>query len=358
MLLKFRLLSLSLIIVFSSLAQTRTIVGRVFNAETQKPIENAHITIVDSDVRTFTNRLGFFQLEINPAEHKELTVEHIGYGGVMLPVPEGDRFQVPLRKEFVMMKPLILQLYPTPGMQISADEAAERKQQEPGIESDASVVGGIDSFYDYMGNAFVALPGIGDNDFNAAFTIDDSGKAVNLFLSDSALAIKAGVMKVFDSMPAWTPATQRGRNVAQHFVLPVKRVYVVDVNTDAFRVFNGFFASSYKYPVSAIRMGIEGLSHVEFEIDSLGAVDNINILYAISEDVGSEIRRVLAALPPEFGKVMGSPVGTTKFVLPVALTLDLTPRTFLPQYLIKSNGILLNTVNITARGITPGKRRK
>lgn len=76
-----------------------------------------------------------------------------------------------------------------------------------------------------------------------------------------------------------------------------------------------------KYPDSAIAEGTEGTERVEFIVDKGGSVKSINIIKSLSDDIDSEVIKVLKGSPKwKPATLNGSPV-SVKIVLPVEFIL-------------------------------------
>lgn len=83
--------------------------------------------------------------------------------------------------------------------------------------------------------------------------------------------------------------------------------------------FYTYISQNLRYPLQARRMGIEGAFLISFDIDSIGDLTNVHLLYP-NEDPGGiseEITRVLTSLPPAW-----IPADSTyNFILPVMFSL-------------------------------------
>jgi hypothetical protein len=94
---------------FPSIGQERILHGKVFDAETKKPLKNVAIAINGT---TFTNDLGYFEVVIDPARHKTILASRLGYKAVQIPVPPDDKFEFSLNKSYTELLTLNLATFP------------------------------------------------------------------------------------------------------------------------------------------------------------------------------------------------------------------------------------------------------
>lgn len=341
---KIKLLSWLLFISVSALCQ-RTILGRVVDAITQKPIENATVMVSNSNLGTFSNRLGFFQLEINPELHKALTIFHMGHAAATLSIPEQDKFLIPLEKEYIRLNRLNLFNYLKQDSAHHAKDVSVEKNGDPLIESDACYPGGMNGFYDHIGNTLALVFDPQDKEVNIAFTINEKGKAVDIFFSDSTESIQPAVTKAFETMPDWKPATQRQVAVPQHFVLPLIKRKLVPVGSNEMIGLGKWIQKNLRYPVHARKMGIEGTSYVEFKVGYGGEVTDVLVVQTIDQSITQELRRLFTTISSEVTRPIFEQSGPTKFIVPVIFGLEEE----LPQKPFRgvSDGVMLPAINVT-----------
>jgi hypothetical protein len=77
-----------------------------------------------------------------------------------------------------------------------------------------------------------------------------------------------------------------------------------------------------RYPKSARLTGTQGLVYLSFDIDTLGAMQNINIIYDIGQGCGEEMKRVLESVPANWYPAEN----VTTFILPVTFRLGDTKK--------------------------------
>ena len=357
MTLKPKLLILALLISINTFSQERKIIGRILDLETQKPIKDANIVISGTTAGSFSNELGLFELTVDASKHKTLIVSHIGFKTSEVLIPAGERFKFFLEKEYILLNQLNLNGYPRNLTSEPKSEASKAKDNSDFIvvESGASSPNGMDNFYDFIGNSLTSeLSQVYEQGFNITFTINESGQAVDLLLSDSTELVKSAVTKTFQKMPAWIPATQRQTTTPQYFILPIVNIDIPAVKSLDLKDFYSFIFHNIKYSAQARRMGVEGAVYAEFQVDNLGNVINIKLLKDIGADCGDEVRRVIAAIPTELTKSLFDKAHFNKFILPVCFGLDKPFKT--EQFTSDSDALLLSEVGVTAIGVVSEKR--
>ncbi|WP_178377065.1 leucine-rich repeat domain-containing protein [Chryseolinea serpens] len=299
----------------AAFSQVRLITGRLLDAETQKPVKGATVSVLDTTDGTISSPFGYFQIKIDPSKHKTLVVSHIGFKTADVTIPEADNFKFFLKKAFVFLQPLDLNLYPK-------DPTAMQPLQEQVApadlaEANATFPGGLDAFYTYIGNALSKeIPPLPFPNFTITFTIDENGKASNLAVSDSTHRVV--VERVFQNMPAWVAATQHGTNVAQHFSLPIGITPTAPTISISVSEFATYMAQNLRFPAEARSAGVEGVVYVQFRLDGFGKVISVMLLKDIGMKCGDEVRRVLLTLPPNLGMSLAAKTKASDFILPVS----------------------------------------
>ncbi len=358
MTLKFKLLILFLLISINTFSQERKIIGRILDSGTQMPIKDANVVILGATSGTFTNQIGFFELTIDASIHKALIVSHRGFKTYEIQIPAEDHFKLFLEKEYTLLNKLNLNAYPKRVANELTSEVSKTKNDSDIIivESDASFPGGLNNFYDFIGNALASeLPQVDEQGFNIVFEINESGEAVEISISDSTELVKTAVRQTFQKMPNWTPATQRQNRVSQYFLLPIISADIPDIEALDLKDFYNFFSENIKYPVQARRMGIEGAVFAEFQVDNLGNVISVKLLKDIGADCGDEVRRIIIATPIELTKSLYDKSHFNKFILPVSFGLDRPLK--IQQFTASSDALLLNEVVVLAIGVVRETRR-
>ena len=352
-----KLLALALLISSNIFSQEHKIVGRILDLGTQKPIKNANIIIIGTTSGTISNHLGFFELTIDTSQHKILIVSHIGFKTAEVRIPADGRFKFSLEKEYILLNQLNLNLYPkalTDGLEVKGNKTEDNSDLII-VESGASFPSGMINFYNLMGNALSSeLNQVGEKGFNIAFTINESGRAVGIFTSDSTESIRNAAIKVFDKMPDWTSATQRQNKVSQHFILPIVRLTIPDIKSLDLSEYYDFMSRNIQYPAQARRMGVEGVVYAEFQIDNSGNLTSIKILKDIGADCGTEVKRIIKAVPTKLTSSLLAKTNSVKFILPVCFGLGVPFKS--PRYSSPSDAFLLDALPVTAVGIEREKR--
>jgi hypothetical protein len=337
-------------------SQDRKVLGRVVEKETQKPVKNASITISGTTSMTSSNHLGYFELTIDISKHSAIIISCIGYKTMEVNIPEGDKFKLVLEKEYVMLNQLNLIGFPkTLSTTSTSPDQADVSSPSPAAETSAVFPGGFDQFQTSLGNALVAQLPASQSPFEIIFTINENGQPVDVSVSDSSTSVKEIVTTALLSLPHWTPATQLQKKAPQHFILPVIRRALPDVNTLDLTEFYTFFRREIKYPALARRTGIEGPVYVEFVLDGKGNPLSILLLQDIGADCGREVQRVIATTPPSTLKSLVDQAGVRKFILPVIFSLGKAKKATQP-YTPKSDAFVLNEVAINAGALVIQKR--
>jgi hypothetical protein len=203
---------------------------RVIDQQTKKPIKNANVVIFGTTKGTFTNALGFFKLELTPAQ-KKIVISHVSYVTEPIDIPENvNSFTVPLRKTMFLF-PIDLKEYPSKfdSTKIKKKEKKDLKQGEESwvvVEALADYPGGLQGFKDYFGNNFQYPESeLIKNDYGLIrleFTIDKSGDYKSIrCLPDSTGEICNEFKRILTVIPKWTPAEQRGEKVDQEMAFPI-----------------------------------------------------------------------------------------------------------------------------------------
>ncbi len=329
-----------------AIGQERKILGRVLSRETNKPIGNANIIILGTPSGTMSNAAGFFELSFDFSKYKVLLVSHIGLKTVEVPVPVEDKFMFFLDKDQVFLNEVFLERYPSSHSTIEdhIEESPSANADYFVVESGATFRGGMDNFYDYIGNVLVKrLSNKPTNQIQVLFSINADGKAFNVSVSDTSSVRLNEIISVFDEMPAWTPATQRQERVAQHFILPLAQGRAASQKRAAIYK---FIAENVRYPLQARRMGLEGSVSVLFKVDN-GTIVQLTILKDIGGSCGEEVKRALSSVPSELMRALDDPGGA--YVLPVNFGLEQDfEDSYKPSF---TSEILLSPIFVTAHGI-------
>jgi hypothetical protein len=338
---------------YAAFAQDRKILGRIFDAETQKPIKNASLVITDTTSRTFSNQLGFFELTVKSGTSQTLVASHIGYKTSQVPIPPEDRFKFSLEKEYINLIPLNLGVYPIKELvdQPQPTNKAGEVDSQGLVELDAQYPNGLIGFYGLIGNSLAAELPQGDiHPFQITFTVNETGQPINIHSTDSTSAIQAAVDRAFQVVPYWIPAQQKGNVVPQHFALPIVRYREADVTAMDLLPFYSYISNNIRYPAAARQAAIQGAVYVEFEAGNDGKLGGLQIVQDIGGGCGAEVVRVLTEAPADLVARLIEKTHHTQFVLPVCFGLQVPYK--IKKALTMRNGLeVLKEVEVTAIGI-------
>lgn len=326
--------------------QERKILGRVLDRETKKPITNAHVIIHGTGKGTASNAGGFFELSIE-ANSLFLTVSHIGFKTTQIPIPVENKFMFYLDRERTMLPVLHLEDYPKAPSAVKTPTQSEVSGGFQVVEELAVYPGGMDQFYEFIGNALAkSISKAPASQVDITFTIAPDGHAVDIAVSDSASLSLFNVANAFKGMPAWTPASQRDEKVPQYFLLPVTAARSAASRSSGLMY---HVSRSIQYPLEARRMGIEGPVVTKFTVTN-GVLTVSELLNDIGAGCGVEVVRALSETP----EAMLRPMGNGTFILPVHFGLETNfEGGFKPTV---TDEILLPTMYVTAMSARQDKR--
>lgn len=199
----FYFVAISSLVTVMSVYGQRTVTGRIVDKETGKPIKDAQVLQLETNIRTATNALGFFQLQVDSTSSIE--IEATDYQLVQIEVPNANSFRVELEK---IAKPTEEIFYV--------------------IEEPASFPGGISKFYDYL-NTNMKVPkevrnGTISGRVLVEFVIEATGQ-----IPPDEVKVRQGLCKSCDEeavrlikeSPNWNPGLQKGKPVPQRMVVPI-----------------------------------------------------------------------------------------------------------------------------------------
>ena len=189
-----------------SVSGQRTVTGRLVDKETGKPVKDASITQIGTDIKTTSNALGFFQLQVDSTVNIEIVSSD--YPPMQVKLPEVNSFKIELTKPLVTNKQV---------------EEVFVVYEEP-----ASFPGGMQSFNNYI-NKNIKFPkevknGTISGKVLVDFVIDSTGQ-----IPPDEIKIKQGLCKSCDEeairlikgSPKWNPGVQRDKPVRQRMIMPI-----------------------------------------------------------------------------------------------------------------------------------------
>ena len=202
----FYLTALLSIVTTISVDGQRTVTGRLVDKETGKPIKDASITQIGTDVKTNSNALGFFQLQVDSTVIIEIVSSD--YPTMQVKLPEVNSFKIELTKPAVTDK-LVEEVFTV-------------------YEEPASFPGGMQSFYNYINKNIKFPKEVKNGTINGKvlvdFVIDSTGQ-----IPPDEVKIKQGLCKPCDEeairlikgSPKWNPGVQRDKPVRQRMIMPI-----------------------------------------------------------------------------------------------------------------------------------------
>ncbi len=189
--------------VMTSVYGQRLITGRIVDKETGKPVKDAKVFLVDTDIKTSTNTLGFFQLQVDSTSSIEIEADD--YQSVKIVIPNANNFRVELEKI-----------------------AETTDQVIYVVEETATFPGGLNKFFDYI-NRNINVPkevknGTVKGRVLVEFVIESTGQ-----IPPDEVKVKEGLCKSCDEeavrlvkeSPNWNPGRQKGNPVRQRMVVPI-----------------------------------------------------------------------------------------------------------------------------------------
>jgi|GEM_PF-2480933 len=318
---KTSLIAVMLCITAIAFCQQRKIVGRIVDAETDKPISGVNIVIRGMSGDPFTNALGFFQLTF-PDTIRTLIATHVSYVTSSIKIPKEDRFTIKLKKQFIRLQTVYVEDFPIDTAKVPVlicrDTKSANQEGVAVIESPACPPQGMWRFYALMGNSvneaskLSVAPVLG-----VTFTIDTEGHPVGIHLSDSTSLLASPVRQALTRMPPWMPAYQRGVAVPQGYTFLI--TYKGGPDDEALLNFKELLEETIRYPFEASRYGHQGVVNIEFSVDAEGKVTDFIAL----NDLGGcaiEIKRRLYDVPIHYMKALVKNTNKTRFLLPVVFT--------------------------------------
>jgi len=183
-----------------------------------------------------------------------------------------------------------------------------------------------------------------------SFIIDKNGTvSYNRIERGVSPALDNEAIRVTKLMPAWKPATEKGRNVKFRYMttfeyLLTPRVPEVPQEDAPFVVveempmFPGgdvalldFIKNNTKYPEKAKKNGIQGRVIVRFCVMSTGGVNQISVLRGVDPELDAEAIRVVSLLSNfKPGKQFGKPVNVW-YMVPITFAIEGMPPAVVPE---------------------------
>jgi TonB family protein len=321
------LLSITLIVLTSTsgLSQTRKIIGKVIEADSQKPLKNVRVVSTASKDTSFTNYMGFFELTIDSTKAEDITLSHVGFISMNTIIPTGNRLKFELKKKYWILKGIRAD-YHAGSINSDPHQSAPTASISVATERDAMFPGGWENFYTELGKELMKDSGnFSGGRFEVTFTVDKNGVVSNISTEDSIRSTSTSiVVSYLKKMPPWIPARQRNEPVEQNFKLPIvtlpQGLNSIKIPLEFFEYINRHI----RYPAAARRMKIEGLVIVQMELKKDGTIKEIIFLNKKDKTaiLEQEVERVLRETPAAIREWIGEITYGYKFLTPISFGLD------------------------------------
>jgi hypothetical protein len=221
-----------------SLGQKRSISGTIVDKDTQKTLPNVNIVILGTTSGTITNEDGNFELELKKS-NKQIIASHIGYSTTSVEVKgENGSLKIELAKEVILLTTINIALgeYTGPNEYVAFDtkiyqETILNKNEGEGdlmiVEEHASFFNGVQNIYAFFAANFIYPKQVlAENQKGRIFLefkigADGFPFEPKIVLGATQNGVEEEILRVFNKMPKWYPATQRGTRVVEKFVLPI-----------------------------------------------------------------------------------------------------------------------------------------
>jgi hypothetical protein len=317
--------TLSLLTTTSGLSQTRKIIGKVIEADSQKPLKNVRVVSTASKDTSFTNHMGFFELTIDSAKAEDITLSHVGFITMSTIIPTANRLKFELKKKYSILNGIRVD-YHASSIKSGPHLSGPTASISAATERDAVFPGGLENFYTELGKELIKGPGdFSGGRFEVDFTIDKNGVVSNISPGDTTGSIYTSiVVSYLKKMPSWMPARQRNEPVEQNFKLPVvtipKGLSNIKIPSDFYEYVNRHI----RYPAAARRMKTDGLVIAQMELKKDGTIIEINFLNKKDKTaiLEQEVERVLWETPAAIRQWIGEITCGYKFLIPISFGLD------------------------------------
>lgn len=184
---------------------------------------------------------------------------------------------------------------------------------------------------------------------NVSFIIEKNGTVSNIRIDRGvSTSIDNEAIRLTKMMPAWKPATEKGRNVRfrtntmyEFIVSPRKQEFPAEdapfVVVEEMPMFPGgdaalleYIAKNTKYPENAKKNGIQGKVIVRFCVMSTGGVNQVSILRGVDPELDAEAIRVVNSLTGfKPGRQGGKPVDVW-YMVPINFAIEGMPPVAIP----------------------------
>jgi TonB family protein len=312
----------------TAFGQSRQITGRIVDEESQKGVAGATVTISNTERKAFTNQMGYFLLQVEPAD-KSLVIASLGYVTSKIDLPAVEAFKAAVKREYLPLEPLDVGLFSVEVLDPPDSLEARSTDQS---EMDAEYPGGWQHLYVALAQALKTEANdrlLKTKEQRVRFTVMANGAVSVAGISGASDSLKAIIEAAFKSLKAWKPARQNKLAVAQHFELPLvwsDEIYTVveqgATPVEGIQAFYKAISRSIRYPAQARRLGIEGKVFVEFLIQKDGSITDARVTRGIGGGCDEEALRVITMGPKWLpARLQGEPV-VQRYTLPIFFALD------------------------------------
>jgi TonB family protein len=319
------------IVTASSYAQLTKYLGRVIDKDTQRPVSNANIRAMNTEVKLTSNALGYFEIT---GDTLELIITHVNYNPVSVNVnPSNSKFGIEIQSRIHDLPPLdlsdsiILNGF-TYNLSVIEELKGQRSNSEIPYEYQAEFPGGPKNFHNFIITKIFESKDSTIESFNSniLFSINMEGKLIIDSISSPSIS-KSSIIGIIESSPAWVPAYQNGQPLDSRYDLHIgynsqaqifKLIEEQPEYKGGMAALYAFFDRNLKYPKEAKRKGTRGRVYVSFVIGKNGEIDNVSTFRSLGDGCDEEAERLIALTSGNWipGKQMGKPV-RVKMTLPI-----------------------------------------
>lgn len=282
-------------------AQERKVIAQILDNESRRPIKGAKV-ITTKNQSAITNHLGYAELILKGRE--ELVVSSVGYETSTVSAPTYSQIKIYLIKKYILLNPLNL------AFENELNDNTKSNEQSLTVDygQSARYGNGWSQFYNelakYLKNdsSFYQI----NSQIEVRFTVTRDG-IVDAIETDPVSKQEA-IVRAFESLGNWYPASQNDIPIDQFFVLLVMRSTestpspMIEIELTAEPVggmtaFYGFIAQNLRYPKQAKKERIEGRVMIRFIVDSDGSIKDVSVIDGIGGGCDEEAIRVISISP-------------------------------------------------------------
>ena len=173
------------------------------------------------------------------------------------------------------------------------------------------------------------------------FIVSDNGLITDIKVVrsvDSDLDKEA--VRVIQSMPKWTPGTQRGQAVNVSYTLPIDfrlqtTPKVENTDEQVFQIvekmpifpggndaLNQYMSENIKYPGDASKNGIQGRVICQFVVTKDGSITDVKVVRSVDSDLDKEAIRIIQAMPKWTPGIQREQAVNVRYTMPVNFRLQ------------------------------------